>query len=252
MQDLIEVKCGLARQAVIDVLNLLTELDPSCVKSTFDPLLTREMKAQSDKILEDILVSRLKSTGIEILSEESGVIPGGVSSTLRWVVDPMDGTINFMRGLAPCAISVALCDGNTPIWGVIGEYPSGEIYWGGAEYGAFHAGNPISVSSVQNFDHAVICSGIPSRFKRDDEGVLWIKDNLLCFGKVRMLGAASLSLLSVARGSAEAYAERSIMLWDVAAGLAIVQGAGGIIEMKSTEQEYVYDVYAHNGLIRKS
>lgn len=247
--NLLQAEYDLARQAVVEALELLMKLEPSKMEVTFDSLVKREMKASSDRILEDILVSRLTSTGIEIVSEEAGVIHGEGSGSLRWVIDPMDGTVNFMRGLAPCSISVALCDGNTPIWGVIGEYPSGALSWGGPGQGAFRAGCPIRVSNVNHVDHAVICSGFPSRFVRDDRGMRWVQSNLFRFGKVRMLGAASLSLLSVARGAAEAYAERGIMLWDVAAGLAIVQGAGGVVDMKSAEQEYAYDVYAGNGLI---
>ena len=183
------------------------------------------------------------------MSEEAGQVVSGSRDELRWVVDPLDGTVNFMRGLAPCSVSLALCRGDDPVLGVVGEFPSGKLAWGGVGQGAFWADMPIRVSAVADRQQAVICTGFPSRFEFDDQGVHWIATTLTPYAKVRMLGAASLSLIHVAKGAAEVYSERDIMIWDVAAGLAIVEGAGGSFAMTKARHPDSFDVFASNGLI---
>jgi myo-inositol-1(or 4)-monophosphatase len=215
---------------------------------TFIESLPREMKAAADKILEEVILKALHGTGCAILSEETGWVEGTGSSNLHWVVDPLDGTVNFVRDIATCGVSIALCRDDQPIWGVVGEYPSGALFWGGRGYDAFCNGAQIHVSSVSKISEAVVCSGFPARFEFNPTGLQWVSESLANFAKVRMLGAASQSLLAVARGAAEAYTERDIMLWDVAAGLAIVEGAGGVTRVTKTHGDQL-NVYASNGLI---
>lgn len=245
----LQAELDLARSTANEALHVLAELRPEETFFSFDTSLPKELKAASDRILEDVIVSRLRVTGLDILSEESGLIGSGSGDALRWVVDPLDGTVNFIRGLLPCSVSLALCRGNVPVLGVIGEFPSGILAWGGSAQGAFRSDLPIRVSTVAEKQKGVICTGFPSRFEFDAEGTQWIAANLAPFSKVRMLGAASLSLLNVARGAAEVYVERDIMIWDVAAGLAIVQGAGGVFNMTEGRHPDAFDVYASNGLI---
>lgn len=246
----LNAELALARFTASEALRVLSELRPEVTSFGIDQCLPREMKTVSDQILEDIILACLRTTGLEILSEETGLVESGNGNGLRWVVDPLDGTVNFMRGLAPCSISLALCHGNVPILGVIGEFPSGKIAWGGLGQGAFLSDMPIRVSAVADRRQAVICSGFPSRFEFGDEGISWIASTFAPYAKVRMLGAASLSLLHVAKGAAEAYAERDIMIWDVAAGLAILEGAGGVFAMTKGRHINAFDVFATNGLIK--
>lgn len=245
----LQAELDLARATVAEALQVLSGLRPEETSFSYDASLPKEMKAASDRILEEVIVSRLRTSGLDILSEETGLIESGSGDALRWVVDPLDGTVNFMRGLAPCSVSLALCHGNTPVLGVVGEFPSGQLAWGGAGLGAFRADLPIRVSTVAEKQQAVICTGFPSRFEFDSEGIKWIEATMAPFGKVRMLGAASISLLNVASGAAEVYSERDIMIWDVAAGLAIVEGAGGVFHMSEGRHDDAFDVYACNGLI---
>lgn len=245
----LQAELDLARSTATEALQVLAGLRPEETFFSFDATLPKEMKAASDRILEDVIVSRLRASGLDILSEETGLIGSGSGDALRWVVDPLDGTVNFMRGLAPCSVSLALCRGNVPVLGVIGEFPSGVLAWGGAAQGAFRSDLPIRVSTVAERQHGVICTGFPPRFEFDAKGAQWIASTLAPFGKVRMLGAASLSLLNVARGAAEVYAERDIMIWDVAAGLAIVEGAGGVFNMAEGRHLDAFDVHASNGQI---
>lgn len=214
----------------------------------FEQTLPREMKSPADKVLENIIIRKLRKTGISICSEESGFIKMGTNRELRWLVDPLDGTVNFVRGLGNCGISIGLCHGNAPLWGVVGQYPSREIFWGGPETGAFKDGKPLRVSALRNPCQAVLCTGFPSRFKFNQAGLNWMRHSLASFGKIRMIGSASISLLQVAQGAAEAYSENGIMLWDVAAGLAIVQGAGGSYRIEKSRYSGALNIKASNGM----
>ena len=245
----LQAELALAQSAVTAALQVLAGLRPDATFFGCDPALPKEMKSASDRILEEVIVALLRPTGLNVLSEEAGQVVSSSVDALRWVVDPLDGTVNFMRGLAPCSVSLALCRGDAPILGVIGEFPSGKLAWGGVGVGAFWSDLPIRVSAVADRKQAVICTGIPSRFEFDEKGTQWITSTLAPYAKVRMLGAASLSLLCVAKGAAEVYSERDIMIWDVAAGLAIVEGAGGSFTMTKARHPDSFDVFASNGLI---
>jgi myo-inositol-1(or 4)-monophosphatase len=214
----------------------------------FDRIWNREIKAEADLIIESILIEDLSSTGIPILSEESGEISGDSESKLRFIVDPIDGTANFIRGIGESSVSIALFKENEPLFGVMWLHPRGQLVWGGPGLGSFIDGVPIQVSNQEQKNRAVLCTGIPARLdlrvesKKND-----FVGRILEFSKVRMLGAASISLLQVAKGSADCYAEEDVMIWDIAAGLAIVCGSGGVYELSGGTQEHSRDVLVHNG-----
>lgn len=242
--ELLEV----ARSSVQSALTALDRAASSRSAHRFDKDMPREIKAVADVILEDEILAKLRPTGIAVLSEEAGEIEGDVSQALRWVIDPLDGTVNFVRGLAPSAVSVALYDGERPVFGVIGEYPAGVISWGGPGLGAFSADAPLSVSGTEDPMRAVLCTGFPARFDFESDNGAFMR-RAGSFGKVRMLGAASLSLLHVARGSADVYAEDDIMLWDAGAGMAIVLGAGGLVRSTPGQHRNSYNIVASNGRV---
>lgn len=208
----------------------------------------REIKARADDFLNTAILDHLRSAGLSILSEESGTLPGNPDSALRFIVDPLDGTVNFVRDLGSSAISIALWRNQTPVFGVLCRLPDLSLAWGGLGFGAFLDDKPITVSDISNQEHAVLCTGVPSRLDLGKPSVSRYMIRMMQgYGKVRMLGAASLSLLHVARGAAEAYAEQEIMLWDVAAGLALVEGAGGKVDVVLGRTGYAVDVFASNG-----
>ena len=238
-----------ARRATEEAMKLLKGMSDHSNRVDFCDEFPREMKASADRVLEDSILKALRPTKIGILSEESGEDENLREAELHWIVDPLDGTVNFVRGIASCAVSIALWRGNKPIFGVGGEYPSGIIWWGGQDFGAFTSDTRLSVSRVTNVSQAVLCTGFPSRFDFSSESMDKVLQPFIDFGKVRMLGAASLSIMQVAKGSAEAYLERDIMIWDVAAGLAILEGAGGKFKISPGRFKYSYDIFANNCLI---
>lgn len=207
----------------------------------------REIKALADTVLERDILEKLAPTGLPILSEESGSVAGRAESSYRFIVDPLDGTFNFVKGLGPCAVSIALWQERTPIFGVIYSLTDRQLLWGGRDLGSFCDEQPIAVSAIARRSEASICTGLPVRFDMENATAvdeLWRM--VRPFAKVRMMGSAAMSLVSVARGSADAYWEQSIMLWDVAAGLAIVEGAGGAVKCIPGHIEHSLDAYAGN------
>jgi myo-inositol-1(or 4)-monophosphatase len=248
--DLLE----LSKNTVMLGLRKLSMLDKKNTKGfKFSTSVPREIKADADLIIEKLLIDELSVSGLNILSEERGFVRSKNGSDLRFIIDPIDGTVNFVRNIAECSISVALFDGNNPIFGVIGSYPSLDIAWGGKEMGSFIGGIPIGVSSISDVNLGILCTGYPSRFDFNSDIVLKHQNLIKSFNKIRMLGSASQSLLKVAKGSVEAYCENNIMIWDVAAGLAIVEGAGGEYIINSLiDLNQPLDVAACNNSINKS
>ena len=210
----------------------------------------REVKALADTVMEKDILDALIPTGLPILSEESGYISGQPGAEYIFIVDPLDGTFNFVKGLGPSAVSIALWKNQRPVFGVIYSLLDRKLAWGGAGMGSYCDDQRLSVSSTSIIAKASICTGFPARLDVQNEIAM---QNFLSivkpFAKVRMLGSAAVSLLNVARGSADAYSEQDIMLWDVAAGIAIVEGAGGSTHFVGASTEHALNVYASNGIL---
>lgn len=240
LKESVGVACSFLRERERELANL----------NRSGRIVDRELKADADRIIEDMLLERLGPIGLPVLSEESGETGVHVSVGKRLVVDPLDGTVNYVRGLGPASVSVAICEGNEPLCGVLGMYPDGDVAWGGKGLGAFLNEKPIQVSGIEHADQAVICTGFPARYDLNDlERASDFIKSIGRYAKVRMLGAASISLFQVAKGAAEVYAEKNIMLWDVAAGLAIVEGANGRITIEKTGVDETLNVLASNGIV---
>jgi myo-inositol-1(or 4)-monophosphatase len=225
----IDVLLDLAKSTVTQAAQRLLDQTGSAerqyVHSTAHP---KEIKAIIDSVMDEQIVRALSVSELSILSEECGLIASHHRSSLRFIVDPLDGTFNYVKGLGPSAICVALWEDERPVFGVIYSLLERTLTWGGLGLGAFVDGRRISVSDTSVRALASICMVKP-------------------YAKVRMFGSAAASLLHVARGSADAYSESRIMLWDVAAGIAIVQGAGGAYVMKQAgDEEWCYEVFASN------
>lgn len=231
--------------------HLLRLADSQAKLSQYSSSVPREIKAEADAVLDQLILRELLPLGLPVLSEESGYIQGRNHDDLWFIVDPLDGTYNFVRNLGPSAVSIALWRHDQPVFGAIYDLVAGRLYWGGPNLGAYCDEVPIQVSSVTNLVEAAICTGFPARFDREDlTATVDFQRLAKPFGKVRMIGSAAMSLVNVANGSAEAYTERRIMLWDVAAGLAIVRGAGGRASATPLGKDWSCVADATNGRVR--
>ena len=243
-------KLELAKDIVGICLIELTKLSAnSSVNRLVKQDRSREFKSRVDRLIESLILDQLLPTGFKVITEETGTYDAVVDDECYWVVDPLDGTVNYIRKLGSSGISIALWRGNEPLFGVIGVYPTMEIAWGGKSFGSFIGDTVLQVSRVSERALGVICTGFPSNFNFSKIDQSSLINNYKDFGKVRMLGAASISLLQVAKGSAEYYEEQNIMIWDVAAGLALVEGAGGEFNITPGDLEFSVNVSASNGRI---
>ena len=185
--------------------------------------------SEADLAAEILIRDRLRAAHPDFgwLGEETGM--SGDPSGLRWIVDPLDGTTNFLHGLPHWAVSIALAEDNRIIAGVIHDPVKQETFSAGTGTGAWLNGSPIRVSSGVTLSHALLATGVPAGGRitylpeslRDIEGL-----RPDCAG-IRRWGAAALDLAYVAAGRIDAYWERNLGPWDVAAGLLLVIEAGG-------------------------
>ncbi|MFH2201709.1 MAG: inositol monophosphatase family protein [Elusimicrobiota bacterium] len=212
-----------------------------------------DVKISADRESEGRIREALsQATNFPILGEESGLSGADREDGLRWIIDPLDGTHNYLRGIPLYCISIGLWCGERPVLGVVRDIVRGEIFCGAAEEalsGAWlrPAGEQLRVSGTTAKSRAVLCTGFPAATDFSAPAVSSFIGEVRAFRKVRLLGSAALSLAYVAAGRADAYRENDIRVWDVAAGLAVVLGAGGKIEISPSEKVHCYRVFASNG-----
>lgn len=163
------------------------------------------------------------------LAEESEPV-AGADPTRRWIVDPLDGTTNFLHGLPHWAISIALEHKGEVVAGVIFDAAKDELFYAEKGLGAFMNDRRIRVSGRRHINEAVFATGVPFGAKRTLPAMLKDLARLMpvCAG-VRRWGAAALDLAYVATGRYDGYWERELHPWDMAAGLIMVREAGGMV-----------------------
>ena len=188
----------------------------------------KDIKLQSDVDSEKIIIQNLQSkTNFSILSEEFGFFAGNNSNGYQWIIDPLDGSLNYSRGIDVFCISIGLWQERKPILGIVYDFLHDNLYTGIVGKGASKNGLPISVSEIDVKEKAIICTGFPVYRSFETESLLPFLMKLTSYKKVRLLGSAALSLSYVAQGSTDVYTEEKIAFWDVAAGIALVLAAGG-------------------------
>lgn len=192
----------------------------------------RDIKLQADRDSENIIIGMITAeSAYPILAEESGE-HGETASGPFWVIDPLDGTMNFSRGIPLCAVSIALVEGTEPLVGVIYDFNRDELFYAASGSGAFWGdGREMRVSSVTESKQAILTTGFPIRQDLNDSALQELVRQVQRFKKTRMIGTAALALAYVACGRMDAYWEQEIMLWDVAAGLVLLKEAGGHVTM---------------------
>jgi myo-inositol-1(or 4)-monophosphatase len=194
----------------------------------------KDIKLAADRQAEDTVVGILRrNSDLSILSEETGEI-GAIHTPDQplWVVDPIDGSYNYKRGIPACCVSVALWAKRTPLLGVIYDFTREELFAAVVNEGAWLNRDRIRVANARRRREAVLFTGLPVGSKYTARGFGRLAREMGAYKKVRMIGSAALSLAYVACGRGDAYHEDGIMLWDVAAGLALLRAAGGRFVLK--------------------
>lgn len=207
----------------------------------------RDVKLQADEEAEALIRRLLAPTGLPIIGEEEG---GDASLTegqqLYWVVDPLDGTFNYLRSSPHCAVSIGLLRGEEPILGVIYDFHAQETFAGGPAYGLLINDQPYTPSFATDMDQAALQTGFPHALGLDVESLQGVLRQIQQYKKIRMIGTAALALAYTACGRFDVYYEPKIRLWDIAAGLALVKAVGGVVSMVPSAEAPAlsYDVWA--------
>ena len=191
--------------------------------SAVDPVTAADLESQR-AVIAAIGAARPADA---ILAEEENL--GTLSEGRLWVIDPLDGTVNFFHGVPHVAVSVALFEDGAPLVGVVVDVFAGAEYTASIGGGAFCNGEPIRTSTA-DLGGALVATGYP--YDRRDRPQVYTDINALVLAKVqgiRRFGAAALDLAWVAAGKLDGYWETNLGPWDVAAGMLLIEEAGGLI-----------------------
>ena len=205
------------------------------VRQAFGQAVIPEMKGSVNPVTEvDWAAERAVLAVIDslrpndaILSEERGGRTEPVGR--RWIVDPLDGTVNFVHGIPQVSVSVGLWDGMIPLAGAVVDAMRGEVFSAALGKGAHLGDEPIRVSSRTKLHECVIATGFP--YDRDVHALAYtaaMGQVMTRARDVRRLGSAALDFAWVACGRVDGFWEYGLWPWDVAAGLLLVQEAGGL------------------------
>jgi myo-inositol-1(or 4)-monophosphatase len=243
-----------------DVIHLCLK-DGAYIKQQLDLLKAKDIELKDDhnfvtyvdRTSEQMLVDELSrlTPGCGFIAEENDY--GSNDSGLKWVIDPLDGTTNFVHGIPLFAISIALMEGEKVILGVVHEVNRVESFYSWKGGKAFVNGKEIRVSGAKTLKDSLLVTGFP--YVRDhilDQYMELFKAYIRRTQDLRRLGSAATDLAYVAAGRFEGFYEISLNAWDVAAGSFLVQQAGGKVTDFQGGDDFIFggSLVSSNGIIQ--
>lgn len=205
-----------------------------------------EIDVQAQELITKLL---LKEFPKHALCGEEGVV-GDQSSEHQWIVDPLDGTVNYFYGIPHFCVSIALRFRNEVIVGVIYDPIRREMWKGQKGETPKLNGAPFHVSDRADLAEAVVSIGLAKTAETINTNFPLLQQMIHRVRKCRVLGSAALDLAYVACGRLDAYIEQGISLWDIAAGWLLVENAGGTVDLRPREDmKDKYSIVASNGAI---
>ena len=238
----------IAKKAALEAGNFLRENKKNLKKTIYST--NRDIKLQADIEAERIIKNIIKKDSTHgILAEESGMLSKESTKNL-WVVDPLDGTANYSRDIPLCCVSIAMLSDTKPVLGVIYDFNNDELYEGAINKSACLNGKEIFVSKTKKSQDGVLVTGLPNDTDYSDKAMMEMIKNFQNWRKVRMVGSAALASAYIASGKADLYMEKKSYLWDIAAGAAIVNAAGGEALILNQNGKYQVDVRFSNSLVK--
>ena len=236
-----------AKKAAKEAGKLLTNNKHDLNKLIFSS--DKDVKLRADMEAENIIKSiLLDESSFPILAEESGKSKESLDETF-WVVDPLDGTANYTRDIPLCCVSIALMHNMEPVIGVVYDFNNNNLYEGSFDGETKLNGSIIKVSDVNKPKEGILVTGLPNNTDYSDSALLKMVKDFQEWRKVRMIGSAAIASCYIASAKADVYKEFGTYLWDVAAGAAIVNAAGGKAEITNYRDNYQVDVHFSNSKI---
>ncbi len=210
-----------------------------------------DIKLEMDLRCEELILGgiRREFPGHSILSEESG--SSNTGSPYEWIVDPLDGTVNYARSIPHFCTSIALRKDGVLILGVVYDPMRDELFTAERGKGASVGGSKLQASTTGRLQESILSCG----FTKDDEtvarGAAILPKLATSVRKVRITGSAALDLAYVACGRFDAYFQYGIYLWDIAAASLMLEEAGGTPEVLDSINPYRFDYMASNGKVHE-
>jgi myo-inositol-1(or 4)-monophosphatase len=209
---------------------------------------------QIDKNAEEIIINKIrkKYPDHDFLAEESG--SHNKQSEVRWIIDPLDGTLNFTHGMPLFSVSIAVEVKGVVVAGVVYEPNLDELFTAEKGNGAFLNKKPIHVSRVDTLIESMMVTGFPYTIKDNPDNAVQHFVNMLMKAQgIRRLGSAAVDLCYVACGRFDGFWEVFLSPWDMAAGVLLIQEAGGRFTDLSGKPSSIYNkqVLMTNGLIHE-
>jgi len=205
-----------------------------------------ELDVKSQTLITGMILAEFPDHAI--YGEEG--LAGNQSSPFHWIVDPIDGTVNYFYGIPHFCISIALRENTGIILGVIYD-PIRDELWHVRKGGPpLLNGKPCAVSTRTSIGEAILSIGFSKTKSTIDSGLPLFQDLVYRARKCRLMGSAALDMAYVASGRLDAYIEQSVSLWDIAAGILLVEAAGGTVKVEPhPENPDKFSVVATSGLL---
>ena len=211
----------------------------------------KDTKLKADVESENLIKSIISAESTyPILAEESGKSSNDLGDVF-WVIDPLDGTANYNRDIPICCVSIGLVIEMEPILGIIYDFNNDHMY-SGDKFSNISKINDLSINVSQKSDkkESILITGLPHNTDYSDSSLNNMIKDMQDWQKIRMIGSAAIAACYIASGKAERYQETGIYLWDIVAGAAIVECAGGSAEILNIRENFQVDVIFSNSKLK--
>ena len=211
----------------------------------------KDTKLKADVESENLIKSIISAESTyPILAEESGKSTNDLGDVF-WVIDPLDGTANYNRDIPICCVSIGLVIEMEPILGIIYDFNNDHMY-SGDKFSNISKINDLSINVSQKSDkkESILITGLPHNTDYSDSSLNNMIKDMQDWQKIRMIGSAAIAACYIASGKAERYQETGIYLWDIVAGAAIVECAGGSAEILNIRENFQVDVIFSNSKVK--
>lgn len=227
LKDLTLKVCEVAKETGAFIRTNLSKVLESDIQTKSQNSLVSYVDQEAERKIVAHLKNILPSAGF--VTEED-TVDQSTSESYEWIIDPLDGTTNFLHKIPVFAVSIALRHGDEMISGVVYNVMMDECFYAWKDGGAWLNDMPIHISANTHFSEALIATGFPYYdFDRLEQYLSTFKELLSNTRGVRRLGAAAVDLAYVACGRFDGFFEYSLHIWDIAAGILLVKEAGGIV-----------------------
>ena len=200
------------------------KFDPQRLEKKVDSSLVSFVDKEAERRLVEKLYALLPEA--QFLAEEAHTQTNISTSKYVWIIDPLDGTTNFMHRLPAYCISVALCAGHVPLLGLIYDIPHKQCYWAIQGQGAFLDEKPLHVAKKKKIEDCLVAVNLYQKITAYTETLAHFIPNTRGW---RHVGSAALQMAYVAAGCLDAYIDINLKTWDIAAGILLIEEAGGTV-----------------------